>query len=174
MERVYSPTMLKNSDIVKAPERMLEHNDCAVVATANVLDIPYSEAHALLRKHGRRNRKGTKWSITKKALESRASIREHLISVPMSNMGYFRATRRQYPTVAQYLHKLPKIGNFLLASTTHAFAYVDGELRDNIEGGKMRARMAKCLEVIKPEPVKADLTQSEISEMWERLNKIVL
>jgi hypothetical protein len=155
---------------------MLEHNDCAVVATANVLDIPYSEAHALLRKHGRRNRRGTKWNITKKALESRVTIKEHIIGVPMSNMGFFRATRRQYPTVAQYLHKLPKTGNFLLASTTHAFAYVNGELRDNIEGGKMRARMARCVEVITEKPVetKTELAQTDINAMWERLNKIVL
>lgn len=168
--------MLKNSDIVKAPERMLEHNDCAVVATANVLDIPYSEAHALLRKHGRRNRKGTKWSITKKALESRVTIKEHVIYEPKSNMAFFRVIRRNLPTVAQYLRNLPKTGNFLLASTTHAFAYVNGELRDNIEGGKMRARMARCVEVITEKPVEAktELAQTDINAMWERLNKIKL
>lgn len=165
---------LKNADIISAPERLLEHNDCAVVATANVLDIPYPEAHALLKRHGRRNRKGTKWSITKQAVESRTKVLEHVISVLMSNMGYFRASRRQYPTVAQYLNKLPKKGRYLLASTTHAFAFVDGELRDNIDGGKMRARMARCLEVIIPEPAKTELTQSDITEMWERLNKIKL
>jgi hypothetical protein len=133
-------------DILTDPKRNFEHNDCAVVATANVLDIPYAEAHALLHRYGRRNRCGTKVRTTKAALESRAKVVEHVIGTPMGNMSFFRS--RSYPTVAQFLRKLPKTGRYLLCSTTHGFAYVDGKLLDNIYGGKMRARMARCFEVV--------------------------
>lgn len=55
----------------------------------------------------------------------------------------------------------------------HAFAYVDGQLLDNLHKSKMRANMTSCWKVSLPEPeVKQDLSQSDISEMWERLDKI--
>ena len=162
-------------DILTDPLRTREHNDCAVVATANVLDVPYIEAHALLGRHGRRNRCGTKALVAKAALETRAKVVEHVIGSPLNNMSFFRVSRASLPTVAQYLRRLPKTGRYFLCSTTHAFAYVDGVLRDNIEGGKMRARMARCYEVILPQPVEApkqELAQSDISAMWERLNRL--
>lgn len=158
-------------DIVEAPERLHEDNDCAVVAVANVLDIPYAEAHALLKQKGRRNRCGTRVSITLAALNSKATIKQR--GIPINFSASFRR-RANIPTVAQFLRALPKSGRFLLASTTHAFAYVDGVLKDNIEGGKMRARMARCYEVeIKMEP-KPEIAQADINAMWERLNKIEL
>jgi hypothetical protein len=136
-------------DILTDPKRTGEHNDCAVVATANVLGIPYAEAHALLHRYGRRNRCGTRLRITRAALESRAKVIERVISTPMSKSYFGFAPRRAaYPTVAQFLRKLPKTGRYFLCSTTHAFAYVDGKLLDNIDGGKMRARMNRCFEVI--------------------------
>jgi hypothetical protein len=82
-------------------------------------------------------------------------------------------SRKDFPTVAEYLRRLPEQGRFYLASTTHAFAYVDGVLYDNIKGGKMRARMARAVEVKQAMPlVKEGLTQSDVVKMWERLNKL--
>ncbi|VVB52094.1 Uncharacterised protein [uncultured archaeon] len=159
-------------DILDSPLRSRENNDCAVVATAVVLNITYEDAHTLLRKNGRRTRCGTRVSISRAALESRAKVIEHAIGSPMS---FFSHPNR--PTAAQYLRKLPKTGRYWLASTTHAFAYVDGELRDNITGGKMRARMHRCFEIVlpdaavKPAPV-SEFAPGEIAALMARLDKL--
>ena len=46
-----------------------EHNDCAVKAVAIACDVPYSIAHAVLKKNGRKARRGTIRSITFKSVE---------------------------------------------------------------------------------------------------------
>ena len=185
-------------DVLTDSKRTGEHNDCTVVAAANTLGIPYAEAHDLMRKNGRRNRCGTKVCVIRRALESRAKVTEHIISTPMSKSYFgFEPRRKAFPTVAQFLRKLPKTGRYYLCSTNHAFAYVDGKLLDNIDGGKMRARMSRCFEVVPVDqritvmpsirelaaitpsaPVEApkpaaglQLSPAEISERWARLCK---
>ena len=136
-------------DVLTDPLRDSEHNDCGVVASANVLNITYAEAHALLRKHGRRNRCGTKITTIRKALAAASlSMVERIIGSPIiSSVVYFRRSACSMPTVAQYLRTLPKKGRFFLTSTTHGFAYINGEVMDNIPGSRMRARMHYCFEV---------------------------
>ena len=46
-----------------------EHNDCAVKAVAVACDVPYSIAHTVLKKNGRKVRRGTIRSITFKSVE---------------------------------------------------------------------------------------------------------
>ena len=145
-------------EVLTDSNSMGERNDCAVIATANVLDIPYREAHALLAKHGRRRRCGTKLRITVAVLKERAvTYKENEGLYAMSNTylpGTFVINHRApQPTVAQFLRRLPKTGRFFLTCTTHAFAYVNGQLLDNIYGSKMRARMRYCAEIGLNQPV---------------------
>ena len=46
-----------------------EDNDCAVKAVAIACDVPYSIAHAVLKKNGRKARRGTLRHITFKSVE---------------------------------------------------------------------------------------------------------
>lgn len=174
--------MLKHSIGATKDRFSDEHNDCSVVALANVMGIPYTESHERLRMKGRRRRHGTRFSIAVEALrqlKSEGKVTEivergDIVARYQSNMQFY--SRLHFPTVAEYLRRLPKTGRFYLACTTHAFAYVDGVLYDNIEGGKMRARMKRAIEVRLPE-IKtgervSDLSKADIAAMWERLNKL--
>lgn len=178
-----------NTLVVDDPLRSGEHNDCAVVAHANVCAVQYKEAHATLAACGRRPRRGTDVSATVQAFESakrRGQIAkwiEHVICAVIPPTGMTYSTRRYIrPTVAQYIRKLPKQGRYMLMAGHHAFSYIDGVLCDNLSQSKMRARMVRCFEITLPAPVvpviakfdaeKEQPTQAEINELWARLDKL--
>jgi len=170
-----------------------ETNDCTVIALAHVLGCQYSEAHKALADVGRRPRKGiTNYAINEALnrllLHKRVSYVKYTevkTTRPSFERGilvqsatgwkrpFYRRPRRQGTTVAQFLRSLPKIGRFYLTSTSHAFAYVDGKLLDNLNNSKLRALMASCWEVklpeAKPEP---PISQAQINELWARLDRI--
>jgi hypothetical protein len=58
------------NELFKESKSNGEKNDCAVRAAALVCNISYSEAHALLKKHGRKDRDGTYPAITRSAIKS--------------------------------------------------------------------------------------------------------
>jgi hypothetical protein len=171
-----------------------ETNDCTVIALANVLGCPYAEAHEIMRKAGRRPRKGVQNYVIHSMLtrlRDDKRIQEFLTKTfssarpnpstlaPNVVRGYHmygRRPRRIGTTVAQFVRTLPRTGRFYLTCTTHAFAYVNGKLLDNNTSAKARALMCSCWEVKLPEakPVvnQPELTQADINAMWERLNKI--
>jgi hypothetical protein len=60
--------MLKHSLGVTNERFPDETNDCAVIALANVADIPYHDAHIRLSQQGRRRRKGARFSFAVAAL----------------------------------------------------------------------------------------------------------
>jgi hypothetical protein len=171
-----------------------ETRDCTVVALAHVLGVPYSEAHKIMAAAGRRPRKGMTHFAIEAVLNSlkQNGVVADIIGKPFTSTRptiitgsavhayrmYGRRPRRQGTTVAQALCSLPRTGRFYLACTTHAFAYVDGKLLDNLNKSKMRALMSSCWQIIpaatvtaKPE-VKPELLQADINAMWERLNKL--
>ena len=171
-----------------------EHNDCAVIALANVTGLSYFECHARLQLEGRRTGHSTKFSMSVCALNklktdgvlseigkintfgihiatrSKTQIDSFLKSCGGAQLSDF-SFKSYKPTVAQFLRTLPTTGRFYLASSTHAFAYVNGVLMDNIDGGKMRARMARCVEVKLAENVKT-ITNQDMKELWARLDKL--
>jgi len=168
-----------------------ETRDCTVVALAHVLGVPYSEAHKIMAAAGRRPRKGmTHYAIEAalNTLKQNGTIADVIgkpftTTRPVVLVGsaaiayrmYGRRPRRTGTTVAQALCSLPRTGRFYLACTTHAFAYVDGKLLDNLNKSKMRALMSSCWQVIPNAPApaaKSELAQSDINAMWERLNKL--
>lgn len=151
------------------PARVGERNDCAVVATANVLGIPYSDAHDLLAKYGRKIRQGTKDYVSEGALqEAAATCTTERPSVPAVSTGFFNRTNR--PTVAQLERSLPKDQRFWISAGGHAFAYVNGVHLDNLSEPRMRSRV-KYFHRITLKP-KSPLTQEQVSELWARLDKL--
>ena len=57
-------------DLDKGSTSFNEQNDCSVKAVALICNISYSDAHALLKKFGRKDRDGTRRTITRDAIES--------------------------------------------------------------------------------------------------------
>lgn len=161
--------MLKNTQNEKDLIRMAETNDCAVHALSSAASISYNEAHDVLARHGRRFRRGTKTSTLKDALDTLVIYGK----IKSASATVFPLGLR--PTVAQLIRKLPRTERFLICAAGHAFAYVDGEIRDNLSRSLMRGRVWVSVAVKLPEPKaqpKADLSQADISAMWERLKRI--
>ena len=115
-----------------------EHNDCTVRALANATGMAYSEAHALLSKHGRRFKRGAFFGTYYKAyLEAGLSlvgvygetVRAHS-AARMAN-----TTRGPGITLGKVLPRLQR-GRYIVLITGHATAVVDGKM---IDQGAQRA-----------------------------------
>jgi hypothetical protein len=125
-----------------------ETNDCGVIGLANATGLSYVDIHSRLRAKGRRNRRGTKVHMVSAVLadlKAEGIVTEFKSVLIGSGVSYMLRAQRQ--TVAGFLRTLPRTGRFFLCCTTHAFAYVNGEMFDNIQGGKQRARMQVALQV---------------------------
>jgi len=106
--------------IGKASDKMGETNDCAVVAVAAVCNVPYEYAHSLFKKHGRRNRGSTKATM---------------ISAVLKDMQVWpELIRPKAKTVKSLKYCLPEKGRFLVWTSRHILACVNGEIIDWTEG----------------------------------------
>ena len=121
-----------------------EAKDCAVMAVAMALDMPYDEAHALLRKYGRRNGTGTPFNgVTLPAI---LSTGHRLQKVDHKNIG---------ATTRTFLRNCGP-GRFLVRTkhynSLHIYAIVNGECNEpkkwshNKNGYKMKYYCARILE----------------------------
>jgi predicted DNA-binding protein len=169
-----------------------ERKDCTVVALANSAGISYLEAYKFAAQVGRRFQHGMKQDAIKTMLRNVdisgvAVTRQLTVPTPARPTnyrfdGYFsHRVRRRGVSVESFIRTLPKRGRFYLACTTHAFAYVNGVVVDNLSRPLSRATMYLAYEIIpkhthfriipeaKQQPA---ITQSQISELWERLNKL--
>lgn len=86
-----------------------ENRDCAVVSMSTACGIPYEQAHALLKQHGRQDLKATYGMTISAALGIR----------------YQSMSRVRRPTAAQFIREHKK-GRFIVFVTGHYFALVDG------------------------------------------------
>ena len=164
-----------------------ETNDCTVVALANAAGISYAKAHELAAWVGRRNRCGMKKDAIKRMLRNLdinglGTIKEVFVEAPLhvsrrlGGFSFRTRTRRVGISVASFLYTLPKKGRFYLGCTTHAFAYVNGTVVDNLPRPKSRAIMLFAYEIIPTvkveQPSVPQISQEQINELWERLNKL--
>lgn len=109
--------------------QMKENKDCAVVAAAIVTQSDYASAHELLKKFGRKDRKGTVFhTTTKPAIES-LGFRLELVNNLQPN-----GSRYTPKTVAKACQE----GYYLCRIKGHIFAVVDGQVMDWTEGRKHR------------------------------------
>lgn len=161
-----------------------ETNDCTVVALAHSAGISYEDAHEFARQAGRKPRHGMKPDAVKTMLRNVdiggvATTRQMIVPQPTRpnqfNGYFYHRTRLRGVSVTSFIRTLPKRGRFYLACTSHAFAYVDGVVIDNLRRPRSRATMYLAYEIIpnvaKEEP-KLVITQSQINELWDRLNKL--
>jgi hypothetical protein len=125
--------------------RFKENKDCAVIATAIVTRTSYEEAHALLKKFGRQNGRGTKFmSITQPAIESIGYTVTEVKNNKQQNGSYYTPK-----TIGQKLTK----GYYLCRVKGHIFAVVNGEVLDWTKG--RRHRIIAINQVTKKRALKA-------------------
>ncbi|SRR5216684_4550024 len=169
-----------------------ETRDCTVVALANAAGITYVDAHKFTADAGRKPNRGMKREAIKTLMRNVdisgvAVTRELTVLTPTRPQMYsgyayrvpLRRARHQGVSVASFIRTLPKRGRFYLACITHAFAYINGVVVDNLHRPLARATMYLAYEIVsKAEvkstvvPVEAPITQAQTNELWERLNKL--
>lgn len=119
-----------------------EHRDCVVRALTNVSGKSYDEIHALLKKHGRKDRCGTYWEVSDKAMQE--------LGYESVYMGTSRAARwygkskglpyeRTNKTLQTLVKELPR-GKFVVFIRGHATALLDGKIVDTFDN-KANARV---------------------------------
>lgn len=153
-----------------------ENYDCTVKALVAATGFTYNEAHALAEKHGRcfgGGMNNPKIESMLMSLNSRPEFEVSKLYVEPSTWGSKggrRARRHGGITVVKFLATLPSKGSFYLTSTQHAFAVVDGVVLESNHRLQRRAKMDGAYRIrrIEANAVK----QSDISAMWERLNRI--
>lgn len=110
-----------------------ETNDCTVRAFAAAANIPYSEAHAIMAKHGRRFGDGTRHETQIKAYAEKGGKLKAIFG--NTNGARYRAHREPHVphekgiTLKTLLDEMP-LGRFVCLMRGHAFAIIDRQLAD--------------------------------------------
>jgi hypothetical protein len=150
-----------------------ETKDCTVRSFACAADVPYNVAHDVARRSGRKNNKG--WWPEKILAEAQKAGLVEFVQVPVGAqnvqkynrfMGFI--TQIQYPTVEQVARRYSK-GRYIISTCNHAIALVDGVLHDT--GLRPKARVKEIYEV-RPVEAKPVITQSQVNELWARLDAL--
>ena len=129
-----------------------EQRDCTVRSLACAADIPYVDAHRVLKKSGRKNGRGW-WSERGLATASQEGLLD-FVAIPFGRT--VRNMRISYPTVAQVLARLPQ-GRYIFNTRKHAFAVLDGVIFDTGLIG-LRSRVKMVFEVkLKESPCSGSL-----------------
>jgi len=116
----------------------IERNDCGVHSLAALLAIPYGDARELLAKAGREPRRGT-WprQMIAAAMLGGHELRE--CTRPRAH-GLTRYGFARRVSALRVLEYVPARGHYLISTSTHWFAIVDGVVYDN-GGLRDRARL---------------------------------
>jgi hypothetical protein len=113
----------------------VEAKDCTVRALANAGEMPYAEAHAVLKKHGRKERKGAFFNTMKAAYEEAGFVLEGVYGTTsaarfVSNES--NRTARRGITLGNLISSLVS-GNYIVNTTGHAVAVVNGRIIDTFD-----------------------------------------
>jgi hypothetical protein len=149
-----------------------EHNDCGVRALAIAAAIPYSEAHGLLKAEGRRDRKGTKANWIISAMR-KSGIQAEEITVRDPKLHWYGGNSYTNPTLAEII-RAHQTGRYLVIVNGHALAMIDGVIHDKgeIAGARSRVRMMYRVTPKTQETAQPQITQGQINELWERMNRL--
>ena len=105
-----------------------ERHDCAVRALAVAADISYDEAHAALKRNGRKDKRATYPASTRGVA---------------AEYGFVEEPEKRGKTLAQFTRQQP-VGRYLVRIRNHALAVVDGVVHDwpDTSGPRSRVRAA--------------------------------
>jgi uncharacterized protein (DUF3084 family) len=121
-----------------------ETNDCTVRALANAADIAYDTAHAVLKKHGRKDRKGATFKTLHAAYEE-CGFR--LVKVcgdgKRSRFAAHHTAARWVDgiTFGKLVTQLP-YGEYIINVTGHAVAVVNGKVIDTFNNNARKRVVA--------------------------------
>lgn len=115
---------MQNYDNLEAAgNSMGEDNDCAVIAVALVTGLAYQDVHDAFKKNGRKNCKPAYFEITIKTL---------------SDLGYalvdITEEIRAIAKTPRTLGRVNRKGRYLVITSGHIFAWIDGEVEDWTKG----------------------------------------
>jgi len=136
-------------------------------------DVPYDVAHDVAKRSGRKNNKG--WWPEKILAEAQKAGLVEFVEVPVGaknvqvyNRLYGFITKIKYPTVADVARRYRK-GRYVISTRNHATALIDGVIHDT--GLRPRAQVVQIFEV-RPVQAAPAITQPQVNELWERLNRL--
>jgi hypothetical protein len=114
-----------------------ENNDCAVRALTNITGKSYDEIHAVLKKHGRKDRKGTFVQTSLAAMQELGF--EPIVLGSYLNYWKFYIKGKVEPkkTLNQVVNDLPK-GKYVVYVNRHATALIDGQIVDTHSQAKKK------------------------------------
>lgn len=152
-----------------------ENKDCTVRSFACAADVPYSVAHDVAKRSGRKNGRG--WYPEKILAVAAQEGLVEFVNVPVGAQHVQRhhwlhgfVIKIQYPTVEQVARRHTQ-GRYIVVTCNHAMALIDGVVHDG--GVRPKARV-QAIYVITPtgqypEPT---ITQEQVLELWERLDAL--
>lgn len=134
------------SDLHESARDMGEANDCAVKAIAVAGGIGYAEAHALLRRHGRIDRKGTYTPSIDAALEE-LGIEQREVTPTMRASGgrTVRTLVRLLRGRRETVQAVVGTETFLVYTRGHVLTVKDGQCVDWTDGRLHRVRRVMAL-----------------------------
>lgn len=112
-----------------------EARDCTVRALANAAEMPYEKAHALLKKHGRKDRRGAYFTTMKPAYEEAGFVLYGVYGTTTAARYTARITKMQASEGTTLGKLLPKLGlgEYIVNTTGHAVAVVNGKIIDTFD-----------------------------------------
>ena len=127
----------KSGGYIPADFGIVEKNDCAVRAIANVGAYPYPMALRLMTQEGRPRGRGTPWDTLHKVYTMAGAFDVTYYGERMRRLSEKRSVplRPQGMTLETFLERHPK-GRYVVVITKHALAVVDGTI---VDMGKNRA-----------------------------------
>jgi hypothetical protein len=136
MSMMKGSTMSLPKQLAAKSKSFKEENDCAVKAVAIVCNATYEEAHATLKRLGRRDGRGTPMDVIMAAVKALGC---HVTYNGKHDHRGVNCGRRTINSL-----RLPEggKGRWLVLTRNHILAVVDGKVMDWTEGRRHQARLA--------------------------------
>ena len=112
--------MNKYKETKISSSKMGERNDCVVIALSITSGKSYEEIHEILKKYGRKDRRGTYFGTIRKAV---LEVNPNAVFDQVTKPGGGKYTSR---TIGKVLTE----GNYIVFTRGHAAALVDGVIED--------------------------------------------
>ena len=161
------PTNPRYAELVKSSSDANETNDCSVKAVALVTGLPYEKAHAALDSLGRKAGKGSYTHDILKAVENLGFMP---VEVPLAEIIslYPKPHNKLKSVTTHHPERFAKVwpkGSYLLFSSHHVTAIVDGETVDWTLGRSQRAlSVYRIAPVVEEPPAEAPVVEEPPAE----------
>lgn len=122
-----------------------ESNDCTVRSLANAADVPYDVAHRVLKKHGRKDRRGATFKTLHAAYEECGFRLVKVCGDGKRSRFAAQHTAARWVdgiTFGKLVESLPPYGEYIINVTGHAVAVVNGKVIDTFHNNARKRVVA--------------------------------